>query len=159
MAPEGVDELRPPEEARKEQAKRFRRELARNAELVLREILLFPGLSVEQASEKLGISRPEVEAVVEKLAEENLVARIGENLWPAGPQQGSRHTFEVEKVLEGKAILRVDEKWYAVLDAEDFSGPRFVLKPGCRFEAFSELFHKDSEFHAKVFSVTRIFEL
>jgi hypothetical protein len=42
-----------------------------------------------------------------------------------------------------------------VLDAEDYSGPRDLMKPRCRFRAASELFHEDGRLHARIFSAAQ----
>ena len=156
MAPEepGIEEVRP-EEVRREEERRFRRELRHNVKSVLSEVLSIPGASVDQLAATFGISRSDVLAAVEKLSGEGMVALAGERVFPAGLQQGSTHTLEVKRVLRGKAIVRVNEKWYAVLDAGDYNGPRFLLKPGTKFAAASELYRADGRLHVRVFSVVR----
>ncbi|KXB03962.1 hypothetical protein AKJ47_01265 [candidate division MSBL1 archaeon SCGC-AAA261G05] len=56
--------------------------------------------------------------------------------------------FTVEKVYQGNAILKVNGKWRAVLAAEDYDGPRHLIKKGARFKGIAKLYHEDGKFRA-----------
>ncbi len=49
--------------------------------------------------------------------------------------------IEVEQVLQGEAVVLVDQKWHARLYASDYSGPRQLIKKRVRFRALCELYH------------------
>jgi Fanconi anemia group M protein len=49
-------------------------------------------------------------------------------------------TIEVEKVLQGGAVVVIDDKWRARLDAANYSGPRELIRKGRRFKALCELY-------------------
>ncbi|MEM4973588.1 MAG: helicase-related protein, partial [Candidatus Hadarchaeales archaeon] len=97
---------------------------------------------------------------VRKLAE-GMVKKVysGEEVPPAslsalredgalGSAGGEEREFEVERVYEGGAIVRVDGKWYAVVDAGDCHIPRFLLRKGETFRARAELYRRDGKLHA-----------
>ena len=49
-------------------------------------------------------------------------------------------TIEAEKVLQGGAVVVIDDKWRARLDAANYSGPRELIRKGRRFKALCELY-------------------
>ena len=49
--------------------------------------------------------------------------------------------IEVEQILQGEAVVVVDQKWHARLLASDYNGPRQLIKKHARFRAKCELYH------------------
>ena len=47
--------------------------------------------------------------------------------------------IEVEQVLQGEAVVIVDQKWHARLQALDYNGPRQLIKKKTKFRALCEL--------------------
>ncbi|KXA91767.1 hypothetical protein AKJ63_00950, partial [candidate division MSBL1 archaeon SCGC-AAA259D18] len=76
-----------------------------------------------------------------------LFSRGASRLRSGTSSQKDVHEFVVEKVLSGKAIVRVDENWRAILPAGDYEGPRHLIKKGKRFKGIAELYHEDGSFH------------
>jgi ERCC4-related helicase len=60
---------------------------------------------------------------------------------------GKKYSIFIEKMLFGKAIVIVNEKWYASLDYFDYSGPRALLKKGNTFDIIGEIYKKDGALH------------
>jgi Fanconi anemia group M protein len=60
---------------------------------------------------------------------------------------GKKYSIFIEKILLGKAIVIVNEKWYASLDYFDYSGPRTLLKKGNTFDIIGEIYKKDGAIH------------
>ena len=60
---------------------------------------------------------------------------------------GKKYSIFIEKILFGKAIVIVNEKWYASLDYFDYSGPRALLKKGNTFDIIGEIYKKDGALH------------
>ncbi len=60
---------------------------------------------------------------------------------------GKKYSIFIEKILFGKAIVIVNEKWYASLDYFDYSGPRALLKKGNTFDIIGEIYKKNGSIH------------
>jgi Fanconi anemia group M protein len=54
---------------------------------------------------------------------------------------GKSYNVYVEKILPGKALVLVDDKWHARLNHYDYDGPRGLLKTGSEFRAIGDLYH------------------
>ena len=53
---------------------------------------------------------------------------------------GKAYNVYVEKILPGKALVLVDEKWHARLNQYDYDGPRALLRTGSEFKAIGDLY-------------------
>jgi len=137
----------------------YRKEVKENMRRVYEEVLFAgpEGILLGDIASNLGIGVDEAERAVSELASAGAVVRRGETVLPAGLNgRGSVRDFEVVRVFEGGATLRVDGKWLAALYPSDFSGPTWILKRGTVFRAKAELFHLDGRLHARVFSVVQL---
>jgi len=63
--------------------------------------------------------------------------------------------IEVEKVLQGGAIVIVDDKWHARLEAANYNGPRELIKKGKKFKALCELYHSSGTLNLNVRQVVQ----
>ncbi len=63
---------------------------------------------------------------------------------------GKKYSVFIEKVLYGKAIVVVDQKWYASLDYFDYAGPRALLKKGNSFDVIGDVYKKNGVLHLMV---------
>ena len=50
--------------------------------------------------------------------------------------------IQIEKVMQGHAVAWVDEKWRARLTAENYDGPRDLIRKGSKFRALCDLYHE-----------------
>jgi len=113
------------------------------------------GLEEDDAS--LGI----VKDAVDRLVAEDQVKVVGGKLFAKGvvePSPHKGHVFEVEKVMAGKAIILVDDKWRAVLTPDAYQGPRQLLKKGSKFRAASELYKQDGVLCVRVWAVEKLLD-
>jgi hypothetical protein len=148
-----------PEEQMLKAREEYRKEMKENLREVYEEILFAgpEGISVGDIAANLGMGVDEVERAVSELASVGAVVRNGETVTPAGLNgRGSVRDFEVVRVFEGGATLRVDGKWFVALYPSDFNGPAWILKKGTAFRARAELFRLGGRLHAKVFSVIQL---
>src|SRR5487761_1036442 len=58
--------------------------------------------------------------------------------------------IEVEQVLQGEAVVVVDQKWHARLNVSDYNGPRQLIKKHATFRAQCELYHSSGVLCVKV---------
>lgn len=63
---------------------------------------------------------------------------------------GNKYSVFVEKIMTGKALVRVNEKWYALLDHSDYFGPRALLKKGNTITIIGELYRNSGKLHLLV---------
>ncbi|MBA3977066.1 MAG: DEAD/DEAH box helicase family protein [Nitrosopumilus sp.] len=63
---------------------------------------------------------------------------------------GKKYSIFIEKVLYGKAIVVVDQKWYASLNYFDYAGPRTLLKKGNSFDIIGDVYKKNGILHLMV---------
>jgi Fanconi anemia group M protein len=63
---------------------------------------------------------------------------------------GNKYSVFVEKIMTGKALVRVNEKWYALLEHHDYYGPRALLKKGNTITIVGELYRKSGKLHLLV---------
>jgi Fanconi anemia group M protein len=56
----------------------------------------------------------------------------------------------VEKIIQGGALVTVNEKWHARLNHYDYEGPRELLKKGSEFKVIGELYHDEGVFSLRV---------
>lgn len=63
---------------------------------------------------------------------------------------GSKYSVFVEKIMVGKALVKVNEKWYALLEHSDYSGPRALLKKGNTITIIGELYRNSGKLHLLV---------
>ena len=77
------------------------------------------------------------------VSKDNVITRIeSKKPWP-----GNKYAVCVEKILTGKALVRVNEKWYAVLEHTDYFGPRGLLKKGNTINVIGELYRNSGRLH------------
>jgi ERCC4-related helicase len=55
---------------------------------------------------------------------------------------GKAYNIYVEKILPGKALVLIDEKWHARLNQYDYDGPRALLRTGSEFKAIGDLYRE-----------------
>lgn len=151
------------ESLERERLRGFNREVKEVATHVLRRVLRAgrEGVSVEELSDEFeedGMSPAVIKASIDRLCDENQVRRKGGQIFSVGVgatelRPREVHTFEVKKVLPGKAILYVDDKWHAVLLPEEYEGPRQLIKRGSRFRAGAKLYKLENRLHVKIYAV------
>lgn len=63
---------------------------------------------------------------------------------------GKIYVIYVEKIVQGKALVIVDDKWHARLNHYDYEGPRELLKSGSELRVIGELYHDDGVLNIRV---------
>lgn len=109
---------------------------------------------LERALEE-GWKAPAVKAAVSKLASSgDLMRPTPEKLMSPSslalkddarrPKERGIHDIQIEKVYPGRAVVWVDEKWRARMEAVNFEGPQNLVKKNSRFLAKAELYHENT---------------
>ncbi len=144
--------------------RRLNREIARASRHIYRKILEHGEADFQQIVSEMvddGVPSDVVERAIHNLLGSGQIVKEDDRLMPAGSSLGrtlgsKRYLFEVEKVMMGKAILIVDNKWRSVLIPQEYSGPRDLIRRGAKFEATAEFYNQEGKLHARIYSVDRI---
>lgn len=64
-------------------------------------------------------------------------------------------SIDVEKVLQGSAIVVIDDRWHARLEAANYNGPRELIRKGKRFKALCELYDSSGVLNVNVRQVVQ----
>lgn len=71
------------------------------------------------------------------------------------PVEGKVYNISVERVMHGSAVVRVNDKWFARMNAEDFDGPRELVKKGSEFKCIGTLYHQDGKLNIRIRKVVQ----
>ncbi|MEM2760095.1 MAG: helicase-related protein [Nitrososphaerales archaeon] len=95
-----------------------------------------------------------VEAACDKLEELRQIVWIDDHTIALRkdfvPVEGKVYSVSVERVMQGSAVVRVNDKWYARMNAEDFDGPRVLVKKGSEFRCVGMLYRQDGKLNIRV---------
>ena len=112
------------------------------------------GLDVSYLHELTKLDRGVVKKAIENLEKIKRVVWINKKTISLADSvkfiQGKKYSIFIEKVLYGKAIVVVDQKWYASLDYFDYAGPRTLLKKGNSFDVIGDVYKKNGVLHLMV---------
>jgi len=113
------------------------------------------GIEIETLGEILGIDYSVIINAIKKLEKLRKVEWKNEGIvastyWGFRQTIGKTVNLLVEKIIRGKALVVVDDKWHARLNHYDYEGPREFLKKGIRLKAIGELYHQDGILCIKV---------
>lgn len=168
MSPEEIakdDELLAAElrEIELERAKKFEHEVVRISKAVHQRVLGAGTSGVERSQlvselQASGAPREVIEEAILRLQKSGQLEEKDGRVIPAMASVSGerRHLFEVEKVLLGQAILLVDNKWRSVLIPQEYSGPRYLIRRGAKFEATADFYNLNGKWYARIRSVDRI---
>ncbi|HYP43268.1 MAG TPA: helicase-related protein, partial [Candidatus Nitrosocosmicus sp.] len=112
------------------------------------------GLNVSYLHELTKLDRDVIKKAIENLEKIKRVVWINKNTISLADSvkfiQGKKYSIFIEKVLYGKAIVVVDQKWYASLDYFDYAGPRTLLRKGKSFDVIGDVYKKNGVLHLMV---------
>jgi len=103
-----------------------------------------------------------VKATLELMMKEGLVTEVDRGRYAAesSVKSAGKKAYEVvvEKIYPGLAVVRVDDKWRARLEHEDYNGPRSLIKKNARFKATADLYKEGGKFCIRIKEVTQILD-
>ena len=109
------------------------------------------GLEVSYLNEVMGIDHEIIGKAIENLTKMKRTIWLNKNTVALIESikfiSGSKYSVSVEKIVMGKAIVIVNEKWYASLEHQDYFGPRALLKKGNTFDIIGELYRRAGTLH------------
>ena len=124
--------------------------------------LLLEDLIEEEALE--GYSSSIVKAAIDRLVKADQVYKLG---WdriasvasmPTPKEKMDKDVYEVEieRVLTGRAVCLINDRWRARLAPEEYEGPPNLIKKNTRFKARGTLYHEGKTLCIRVRRVTEI---
>ena len=127
---------------------RFRRDVQRAIRLIYLQLVKAgkQGMDAELVRDHLQLDNSVLIEAIKKLEKLNKVQwlddaklRVVDNIkrYP-----GKIYSVYVEKILPGRALVLIDERWRARLNQYDYDGPRDLLKTGSEFRAVGDLYHE-----------------
>lgn len=109
------------------------------------------GLEISYLNEVVGIDHQIIRKAIENLTKMKRTIWLNKNTIALIESikfiSGSKYSVSVEKIVMGKAIVIVNEKWYASLEPQDYFGPRALLKKGNTFDIIGELYRRAGTLH------------
>jgi len=163
-AAEGID-------AQPDEMRRFTKEVNRTARALWLTVMKAGtrGLSLAELQEDAAFSETPpslIEAAIDRLEEANQVQRRESNrvlsvasmATPEGRHRKDLYDVEVEKILPGRAVCVINDRWRARLVQEEYNGPLSLMKKHMRFRARGRLYHEGRTLCLRVQGVTELLE-
>ncbi len=100
--------------------------------------------------EPKGVDRSTLKRALEKLTDEGVIVESGLRMYvsrSAMKDSSGIHVIRVDRVHRGFAAVTVDDMWEALLEPEDYTGPRSLIKKGSSFRASAELYGARGTLH------------
>ena len=151
-----------------EKAKEFAKETSRAAKTLWMKAMKagVSGLLIEDLLEEMGTegySPSIVKAAIDQLEKSRQIHRLGwdriastVSFSTSEREDEGLYDVEIEKVLPGRAICIINNKWRARLVPEEYEGPPHLIKKNTKFRARGILYHEGDTLHIRVRRVTEI---
>jgi len=101
-----------------------------------------------------------LKATVRKMVKEGMLveASLGKYAVTSAFASAGKKTYEitVEKIYPGKAVVMVNDEWRARLAAEDYNGPRALIKKNSRFKAVADLYRAEGTLCIRIKEVAMV---
>jgi hypothetical protein len=64
--------------------------------------------------------------------------------------EGKVYDIYIEKIVQGKALAIINDKWHARLNNYDYEGPRDLLRSGSQFKAIADLYRENGVLNIRI---------
>lgn len=109
------------------------------------------GLNITNIEEHIDMDRMVIQEAIANLKKIKRIVLLNKNTLALIESTrflpGSKYSIFIEKVLLGKAVVKVNDKWYASLEHYDYFGPRHLLKKGNTLEVIGEMYKRENILH------------
>jgi ERCC4-related helicase len=109
------------------------------------------GLTADNLEEQIDQDRRVIKEAIDNLKKMKRIVLLNKNTFSLVESTkflpGNKYSVFIEKVIVGKAVVRVNDKWYASLDHHDYFGPRTLLKKGNTIEIIGEMYKREGVLH------------
>jgi Fanconi anemia group M protein len=148
----------------KEIVKELNRDINRTSRKLYTKLLEkgIKGASIEQLNAEVTTSPTIIEAAVKILIKEGWVTKLNKKRYAATPSikeaESKTHKIQFEKINRGSAIVRVDDKWKARLESQEYNGPKDLVKKNNMFRASAKMYRYDGTLYIRINDVTAILD-
>jgi len=146
-------------------AKEVRRAVERTRKDVFLQLLKSGrrGMTLPELMEHVNEDPDVVRRAAFRLVKERKVVRMGDRFVPrsslrASSESGALFKVEVEKVGAGYAVVLVNDRFRARMEADMFYGPRELVRKGSRFLAKAKVLKQDGKTLIVVHDVVRVLD-
>jgi Fanconi anemia group M protein len=109
------------------------------------------GLTVANLEEQIDMDRMVIKEAIDNLKKIKRIVLLEKNTLALVESTkflpGNKYSVFIEKIVVGKAVVRVNDKWYASLDHHDYFGPRALLKKGNTMEIIGKMYKREGVLH------------
>ncbi|HYZ50931.1 MAG TPA: hypothetical protein VE593_08590, partial [Nitrososphaeraceae archaeon] len=151
-------------------SKEFKRQVDKAVRAIYSEAIRagLNGLDYQMLIENTTFRYPVLSEAIKKLERMKMIAKLNgdkkivavknndpDNIdrIPLKSKSTRRYNIYIDKLMTGKALVTVDDKWHARLPQYDYEGPPQLLRKGSEFTAVGKLYRKDGILNLRINSV------
>jgi Fanconi anemia group M protein len=120
------------------------------------------GASITQLISEMTAYPPVIESAIKLLVKEGWVTELYKKWYTATPSikgaESKTYKIQFEKISHGSAIVRVDDKWKARLDSQEYNGPKNIVKKNKKFRALAKMYRLDGTLCIRINDVTAVLD-
>jgi Fanconi anemia group M protein len=134
----------------------FRRQVFRAARRIHRELAKagMHGIDVQSLHENLAFEYPVLLEALKKLEKLKRIEWLNDRtiiiVDSLKKFEGKVYDIYIEKIVRGKALALINDKWHARLNNYDYEGPRDLLRSGSQFKAIADLYRENGVLNIRI---------
>ncbi|MBV9177569.1 MAG: DEAD/DEAH box helicase [Nitrososphaeraceae archaeon] len=134
----------------------FRRQVYRAARQIHSELAKagMHGIDVQSLHENLAFEHPVLLEALKKLEKLKRIEWLNERkiiiVDSLKKSEGEVYDVYIEKIVQGKALALINDKWHARLNNYDYEGPRDLLRSGSLFKAIADLYRENGVLNIRI---------
>ncbi|MBV9668312.1 MAG: DEAD/DEAH box helicase [Nitrososphaeraceae archaeon] len=134
----------------------FRRQVYRAARQIHSELAKagMHGIDVQSLHENLAFEHPVLLEALKKLEKLKRIEWLNERkiiiVDSLKKSEGEVYDVYIEKIVQGKALALINDKWHARLNNYDYEGPRDLLRSGSQFKAIADLYRENGILNIRI---------
>jgi ERCC4-related helicase len=134
----------------------FRRQVYRAARRIHSELAKagMHGIEVQSLHENLAIEYPVLLEALKKLEKLKRIEWLNDRtiiiVDSLKKPEGKVYDVYIEKIIRGKALALINDKWHAKLNNYDYEGSRDLLRSGSQFKAIADLYRENGVLNIRI---------
>lgn len=134
----------------------FRRQVYRAARQIHSELAKagMHGIDVQSLHENLAFEYPVLLEALKKLEKLKRIEWLNDRtiiiVDSLKKSEGKVYDVYIEKIVRGKALALINDKWHARLNNYDYEGPRDLLRSGSQFKAIADLYRENGVLNIRI---------
>jgi hypothetical protein len=134
----------------------FRRQVYRAARRIHSELAKagMHGIDVQSLHDNLAFEYPVLLEALKKLEKLKRIEWLNDRtiiiVDSLKEPEGKVYDVYIEKIVRGKALALINDKWHARLNNYDYEGPRDLLRSGSQFKAIADLYRENGVLNIRI---------